>query len=235
MKQRISSPHKTSQLFVISLFFFLASFHFLGCSVHRTKKLNNEMIKESSVFDFKKIKQSPDSGSEKWNIYSRKIRNSNFLEYKIEGNIKSSPKACVTVFRKDIYKQAKDPDNKKYPTYNIVYDSVNSLLTYVIHKEPFPLKNTEMSVRYTFIQECNDSNIQNVKWEEAWDEAMVPALSKKFNRVETFRGAWSFTSTAGNTCSAVNSVQFNPKKMPMWLVEPMVVQFLVKGLGDLRS
>lgn len=167
-----------------------------------------------------------------WVIYTRKIAGTSFLEYKIEGGLQSSPKACISSFRQDIHNQAEDVKNRKYPTYQIVYESNDSLITYVIHNEPFPLKDTEMRVRYIFYD--NEEGNKGVRWHEAWDDSSVSS-SKKLNRVQTFRGHWNFSLTANNSCEATNSVSFDPKKMPLWLVEPMVFKFLKNGLENLRE
>lgn len=203
-----------------------------SCSTHRAIRLRNKSLKEWDAFQLEEIKKSTDSEGEKWTIYSRKIKGTNLSEYKIEGTIEASPKACVAAFRKDIMNQAADLQNKKYPTYEIVRESKDSLSTYVIHNEPFPLKDTEMSVSYIFF-DGEDQNAE-VKWNEAWNESQVP-LSKKLKRVETFRGSWSFTPTSDNSCKAANSVQFDPKGMPTWLVKPMVVKFLKNGLETIRT
>ncbi len=163
-----------------------------------------------------------------WTIYFRKIKGTNFSEYKIEGDIAASPKVCVAAFKQDILNQSVDLKNKKYPTYEIVSESNDSLLTYVIHHEPFPLKDTEMSFRYIFSNDEDGST--GVTWHEAWDESQIQP-SKKLHRVDTFRGSWSFTPTFGNACQATNSVQFDAKKMPRWLFEPMVTKLLKEGLG----
>ena len=178
------------------------------------------------------IVKTQKNDSPSWIIYTRKMAGTNFLEYKIEGEIDSSAKACISSFRQDIYNQAADVENKKFPTYQIVRESKDSLSTYVIHKEPFPLRNTEMSVRYTFYDHSDGST--GVRWIEAWDECQIQP-SKKLKRVETFRGLVSFAPTSGHSCRAVNSVNFDPKGMPLWLVEPMVFKFLRNGLEDLRE
>ena len=166
-----------------------------------------------------------------WTIYKRDLAGTNFQEYKIEGGIKAPPAECAAAFRQDILNQAANLENRKYPTYQIIDQSDDCLLTYVIHNEPFPFKNTEMSVRYTF---SNENGSTEVRWKEAWDQCDVPP-SRKLKRVETFRGSWKFSSTLDRESSASNSVQFDPKKMPMWLVEPMVVKFLKGGLQELRE
>ena len=89
-----------------------------------------------------------------------------------------------------------------------------------------------MSVMYIFFNEENGST--GVRWHEAWDKSQIQP-SKKLNRVETFRGSWSFTPTFGNACQAVNSVQFDPKGMPVWLVKPMVTNFIKNALEDIRK
>ena len=155
-----------------------------------------------------------------------------FLEYKIEGDIESYPKACVASFKQDLYSLANGSNIKKYPTYEIVEESKENLLTYVIHNESFPFKDTEMSVRYLFFND--EDGETGVRWHEAWKDCQVKP-SKKLNRVETFRGSWNFYPSAKNSCHAVNSVQFDPKKMPLWLVEPMVFKFLKNGLENLRE
>ncbi|MFK7922723.1 MAG: hypothetical protein AB8H47_12240 [Bacteroidia bacterium] len=167
-----------------------------------------------------------------WVIYTRKIAGTNFLEYKIEGDVASSPKACVALFREDIHNQADDSTNKKYPTYEIVDESKEGFLTYVIHKEPFPLKDTEMSVNYVFFNDEDGS--KGVRWHEAWDDCPIQP-SKKLSRVQTFRGSWYFLPISNKNSKAINSVQFDPQKMPLWLVEPMVFKFLKEGLENMRK
>lgn len=179
-----------------------------------------------------KIVKADKNDEPTWIIYSRKIEGTNFYEYKIEGDIQSSPEACIASFKQDIHNLASGAKSKKYPIYNIVEESEEGLLTYVIHKEPFPLKNTEMSVRYNFFNEADGSI--GVRWHEAWEECTAQP-TKKLSRVQSFRGTWNFSPTSDNACKAVNSVQFDPQKMPMWLVEPMVVKFLKGGLKDIRN
>lgn len=232
MRNGITHQYKLSVLCVYTIILGIASLTFSSCSTHRAIRLRNKSIKEWSAYQFEEIKKSPDSEGEKWTIYSRKIKGTNFSEFKIEGDIEASPKTCVAAFRQDIQNQAADLKNKKYPTYEIVSESKDSLLTYVIHNEPFPLKDTEMSVRYIFFND--EDGTTGVTWNEAWNESQVQ-LSKKFNRVETFRGSWSFTPTSSNSCHASNSVQFDPKGIPLWLVKPMVIKFLKNGLESIRE
>lgn len=210
----------------------MTSLTFSGCSTHRAIRLKKKSIKEWRVYRLEEIKKSSANEDENWTIYSRKIKGTNFSEYKIEGNIETAPKACIAVFKQEILNQAADLENKKYPTYEIVSESKDSLLTYVIHNEPFPLKDTEMSVKYQVFNGGNGSTA--VTWHEAWDESQVQ-LSKKLSRVETFRGSWSFTPTSSHSCQATNSVQFDTKGMPLWLVKPMVIKFLKNGLENIRE
>lgn len=196
----------------------------VGCM--SSKKLTDWKVDEWRMV--KTDKNDPPS----WIIYSRKL-DANFLEYKIEGEIDASPQSCIDVFRQDIYDQAQKSKNKKYPVYKIVSESKDTLLTYVVHNEPFPLKDTEMSVKY-FFQEGNERQTR-VSWKEAWELSNVQP-TKKLSRVETFRGSWGFSSHLDNpTCKATNTVQFDPKKVPMWLVQPMVIKFLKSGLKDIEE
>ncbi|MTI38565.1 hypothetical protein [Fulvivirga lutimaris] len=224
--------HKISMLLVYIIILGIASLTFSSCSTHRAIRLRNESVDEWMTYQWGEIKKSPDNGGENWIIYSRKIKGTNFLEYKIIGDIEASPKACIAAFRQDILNQAADLENRKYPTYEIVSESKDSLLTYVIHNEPFPLKDTEMSVMYIFFNDEDEST--SVIWHEAWDESQVQ-ISKKLNRVETFRGSWIFATTSDNSWQGANSVQFDPKGMPMWLVKPMVMKFLKNGLEDIKG
>lgn len=179
-----------------------------------------------------KIAKVDKSEEPSWVISTRKIKGTNFLEYKIEGDIESSTKACVSAFRQDIHNQADDLKNKKYPTYEISEESDDSLLTYLVHNEPFPLKDTEMCVRYKFYSDEDGST--GVRWNEAWEHCPIQP-SKKLKRVQTFRGSLNFVPASNDYCKAVKSVQFDPEKMPLWLVEPMVFKFLKKGLQDIRE
>lgn len=232
MKNLNISRHKVSRLCIYTVFLGITCLIFSSCSTQRGIRLRDKSIKEWETYQLEEVKKSPDDETEKWTIYSRKIEGTNFLEYKIEGNIMASPNACVGTFRQDILNQSADLNNKKYPTYEIVRESKDSLLTYVIHNEPFPLKDTEMSVMYIF---SNDEDASTgVEWHEAWDESKIQA-SKKLNRVETFRGLWSFSPTSDNSCQAANSVHFDPKGMPIWLVKPMVTKFLQNGLEYIRE
>ena len=166
-----------------------------------------------------------------WKIYKRNLKRTNFLEYKIEGEIQSSPEACLEAFKNDIHKLATGTEDKKYPTYKITEESEQRLTTYVIHNEPFPFKNTEMSIKYLF--SGNEDGSKAVEWTEAWEVFQIQP-SKKLKRVETFRGSWSFAPITQNSSQALNSVQFDSKGMPLWLVTPMVSKFLKKGLEDIR-
>ena len=212
--------------FIIFSFFALMFFSLQSCVSARNRSTPKKEKHEWRIV--KTDKQAEPS----WVIYTRAIAGTSFLEYKIEGDIQSSPHACLASFRQELYAQANDTKNKKYPTYKIADESRESLLTYVIHREPFPLKDTEMSVRYTFFSDEDGST--SVRWNEAWNESPVQP-SKKLNRVKTFRGSWSFFPASGNACKAANVVQFDPGKMPLWLVQPMVFSFLKGGLRDIRE
>ena len=223
---------KLSILWICTIAFGVASMTLSSCSTQRATQLRDKSIKEWESFEFQEIKKSSNGELGKWAIYSRKIKGTNLSEYKIEGDIEASPKACVAAFKQEIHNQAGDLENKKYPTYEIVREFGDSLLTYVIHNEPFPLKDTEMSVMYIFSND--EDGTTGVTWHEAWDKSQVQP-STKLNRVETFRGEWNFAPTSSNTNRAVNSVQFDPKGMPLWLVKPMVMKFLKNGLEDIRE
>lgn len=197
-----------------------------GCTSTRESHKNDQ--KKGTWEEVKRDKNDLPS----WIIYSRGIPGTNFLAYKIEGEIQSTSKACLSWFKKDIHNLAEDLENKKFPVYEIVHETADTIETYVIHNEPFPLKDTEMSVRYVF--SSDDDGEERVKWREAWNDQSI-APSKKLSRVETFRGQWVFTDNEGGTCKAQNKVSFDPKKMPMWLIEPMVFKFLKHGLRDLRA
>lgn len=225
LKNLLSNCITCKEVFKYSVFSVLL-FTAISCGSSRKIISSNEENYEWQIVKTDK------NDTPSWIIYTRKIENTNFLEYKIEGKINSSPKACISSFRKDIHDQADDTVNKKYPTYEIVYKSKDSLVTYVVHNEPFPLKDTEMSVRYIFYE--NEEGNTGVRWHEAWDANSI-STSEKLNRVQTFRGHWNFSLIANNSCEATNSVSFDPEKMPLWLVEPMVFKFLINGLEDLRE
>lgn len=231
MRKLIAHRCNLSSLYVYPIFFGIIFSTLSSCSTQRASRLRNKNLKEWKSYRLEAIKKSADSEDEKWTIYSRKIKGTNFLEYQIEGAIAASPSACIASFRQDIWKEAGSTNNKKYPTYEIVRESEDSLLTYVIHNEPFPLKDTEMSVSYVFYNKEDGST--GVSWHEAWNESLV-LPTKKLSRVETFRGSWRFVPAAGNSSEGSNSIQFDPKKMPRWLFEPMVIKFLKEGLKKLR-
>jgi hypothetical protein len=203
-----------------------------SCSTYRINRLKDKSYKEWKSHQWTAIKSSPENGLAEWTISSREVKGTNLLEYKIEGAIASSPTACVLAFRNILHDHADGHSSKKYPVYNILHESKDSLLTYVVHNEPFPFRDTEMKVQYVFIN--NENGNTAVQWNEAWNNSSGPT-SKKLNRVETFRGSWSFVPTSGNSCQAANSVQFDPKGMPLWLIKPMVITFLKNGLEDIRE
>lgn len=208
----------------------LVSILLSSCSTHSINRLKNKSYKEWKTFQWTELKKGSDEDAAPWTIYFRKIKGTDLMEYKIEGEIGSSPETCIAEFRQEIHEQANSLENKKYPTYEIVRESADSLLTYVIHNEPFPLKDTEMSVQYVFSTKKNGST--EVKWKESWDEYPIED-SKKLNRVEIFRGSWLFTKVFENNLHAINIVQFDPKGVPRWLFQPMVLNFLKKGLERL--
>jgi hypothetical protein len=99
----------------------------------------NRSIKESEKQEWQIVKVDKREVPT-WKIYKRHHKRTNFLEYKIEGDIQLSPEVCLKAFKKNIDKLANGAENKKYPTYEISEESEDSLLTYVIHNEPFPPK-----------------------------------------------------------------------------------------------
>jgi len=198
-------------------------------SCSSTRNINT--LKEKEKMEWKEVKVDKKNDKPSWKIYTRELVDENLYEYKIEGDINATQKECISSFREDIYNQASNPKNKKYPTYNILNDSEDSMLTYVIHNELFILKNTEMRVQYTFFTD-NENNTEGVKWIEAWNDDLAPPLSKKLSRVESFRGAWHFLKNSNNKSKAINTVQVNPKGMPLWLVKPMVTKFSTKRTGN---
>jgi len=196
-----------------------------------TRKINE--LKDYPDWKLVKVDKSV---TPSWTIYSRRLDGTNFLEYSIVGVVHSSPKVCASVFKQDIVNLSKGTKKDKdydFTTYDIVDESNSSLLTYVIHNEPFPFKDTEMSIRYHFFED-SENGMEEVKWKEAWEECAIPP-SKKLSRVETFRGSWQFVSITNDTSQAVNRVQFDAKKMPHWLVNKMVKKFLVGGLEKIRE
>lgn len=211
----------------IIFFFSLIAFSYQSCVSPRDRS-----IREWEKYEWKIVKADK-SEEPTWIIYSRKVTGTDFIEYKIEGDIAATPQACISSFRQGIHHQARDSNNKKYPTYEIVDESEDSLLTYVVHQEPFPFRNREMSIRYLFSQD-NASSTKKVTWREAWEVESVPPPSKKLSRVQTFRGSWHFSPLASNQTQAVNTVQFDPKKMPRWLVKKTVVKLLMEELERIR-
>ncbi len=219
---------KTSPLGLNFIFLMLMVVGFQSCGSTRAR---DRSIREWEKFEWKIVKTDKKENPS-WTIYSRKVKESNFTEYKIEGDVKASPNASVAAFRRDIHDQAADLKNKKYPTYDIISESKDSLLTYVIHHEPFPFKDTEMSIMYVFSND--EDGTTRVTWHEAWNVNPVPP-SKKLSRVKTFRGYWTFAPTSSNANRAVNSVQFDSKGMPVWLVKPMVTNFIRNALEDIKK
>ena len=209
----------------------MASIVLNSCSTCRINRLKNKSYKEWKAFQWTETKKSSDQKAADWTIYSRKVEGTTLMEYKIEGEIGSSPETCMAAFRQGIHHQAENP-GKKYPAYEIVHESQDSLLTYVIHNEPFPFKDTEMRVQYLFIN--NEDCSMGVSWNEAWDRGSTPP-SKKLKRIETFRGSWQFSTVSEKQSNAVNMVQFDPQGMPKWLVQPMVTKFLRDGLENIRA
>ncbi|MEM9327790.1 MAG: hypothetical protein AAGA85_19125 [Bacteroidota bacterium] len=156
-------------------------------------------------------------------ILARKLSDSPLFEYQIKSELGLSASACQAALRRGIRLLAAGLDGDEYPVYQIVYESVDSLLTYVIHDEPFPFKNTEMVVRYDYY--LHEDGQMGVTWKEAWDEYDVRP-SSKLSRVETFRGSWNFAPVTDHTTNAIHTVQFDPKGMPRWLAEPMLIKFM---------
>ena len=222
----------TKNIFRYGCLIILAATVLSSCSTHRINRLKNNSYKEWKTFQWTEIKRSSEKEVTDWTIYSRRVKGTNLREYKIKGDIAASPETCISEFRHEIQDQANSLANKKYPTYEIISESADSLLTYVIHNEPFPLKDTEMSVQYVFSTKKDGGTA--VIWKESWEEYPIE-VSKKLNRVETFRGSWQFEKASENHSHAINIVQFDPKGMPRWLFQPMVLNFLRKGLERMRN
>lgn len=204
---------------------------FLAFTLQSCLSPRDKSIKEWEAHEWQLVKADK-SEEPSWKIYKRKLKGTDFLAFKIEGDVQSTPTACLTAFKQDIYSLAAGADRKTYPIYEILNDSEGSFLTYVIHKEPFPFKNTEMITRYMFTSDEGGNSY--VTWKEAWEESKV-APTKKLKRVESFRGSWSFSPTTSYASQVINSVHFDPKGMPLWLVTPMVSKFLKEGLEAIRK
>lgn len=171
----------------------------------------------------------------KWVIYRRKFDGTKTLEYKINGEIQSSPELCVDAFKQNLYDLSngigKESDYE-YSTYEIVADTTDSLCVYAVHNEPFPFKDTEMSIFYTFYNDT--SGMAGVRWREAWKDYPTPE-TKKLKRIDSFRGSWQFSDGSNGSFEAVNKVEFDLGNFPLFLAEPMVVKFLKSGLEDMRD
>lgn len=224
--------YNLSLFYVTAILLGISAGTFSSCATHRAIRLRNKSIKEWSFYQLEEVEKSTEDKEEQWTIYSRKIEGTNFFEYKIEGDIDATPETCLLAFKQDILNQSKDLKNKKYPTYDIVSKTKDSLLVYIIHHEPFPFKDTEMSIMYVFSKD--EDGTTGVKWHEAWDANPIPP-SKKLSRVKSFRGSWRFDSNSDNTCQSFNSIKFDPKGMPQWLFKPMVINMLKNGLASLRE
>lgn len=170
-----------------------------------------------------------------WVIYRRKIEGTKELEYKIKGDIYASPSICINEFKQNLYDlsngEGKESDYE-YIQYEIITDTTDSLCVYAIHNEPFPFKDTEMSILYTFHSDTTGN--AGVRWREAWMDHPTPE-SKKLKRIDSFRGAWQFSSTSGKLHEATNSVEFDLGNFPLFLAQPMVFKFLKNGLQDMRK
>lgn len=219
--KNISTP-----CFNLAFFILLSAFILQSCVSHR-----DASIREWEKHEWHLVKVDINT-EPTWKIFTRKLAGTTFLEYKIEGNINSSTSGCLAAFKQDLYHQAGEAMQKKFPTYDISEESEKAILTYVIHNEPFPFKNTEMRVRYSFYNEEDGGT--GVKWREAWEDSPIQA-AKKLKRVETFRGSWVFTPIDIDSSQGENTVQFDPKKMPRWLFEPMVFKFLKGGLNKIKE
>jgi len=213
---------KVKKFFAVSFVLLSATLIFTSCGTS-----SNAEFSSNGEWEEEKAEKSE---TPSWTIYSRQIPETNFWEFKIEGSVEASPVACVSSVKANLYAEAKN--KKKFPTYDFVQDSKDSIQTYVIHNEPFPLKDTEMSVLYEFDE--SQANRAAVKWREAWEKCDIES-TKKLNRVEVFRGTWEFEEEIVGTSSAINTVQFDLKGMPMSLAKPMVQKFLINGLKDLKK
>ena len=186
--------------------------------------------KETS--DWRIVKSSKQSEND-WVISARSVAGTSMLEYKIEGEVPETPLNAIDGFRQEIIDLAtEDQEQQEYPVYDLLVESEDKLVTYVIHNEPFIFKDTEMAVGYVFYDD--EVGHAGVTWREAWSVCPTPE-SKKLKRVEIFRGSWEFSPASDSTSHALNSVQFDPKNVPMWLAEPMVLKFLINGMEERRS
>ncbi len=216
MRQNMQSFIKNIFNTVFSISVFIVSALFLtSCTSFNSLQSSDQANQGWTLVSAEKKVKKP------WKIYSRKLKDTNFVEYKIEGELASSPTHCLSALKQNLYNDANDA--KKYPTYEILKSTSDSILTYVIHNEPFPLNDTEMNILYQFHSEQDGST--HASWKEAWDINPV-STAKGLNRVETFRGTWHFLPLKETSAQGINIVQFDPKKMPRWLAEPMVLKFL---------
>jgi len=194
----------------------------LSCGPTRSRS-----IREWERYEWKLVQKDKEP-SKAWAISRRQIRKTDFWEYKIEGKLAITPEKGARRFRGEIRSLAKGGNPRKYPRYDVLRESKDSLLTYVVHHEPFPFRDTEMCVAYVF-QNSTDNHI-SLYWRDSWGDCNK-GPNKKLKRVEVFRGSLHFSSKEGKKeTKMVQTVQFNPKGMPLWLVNRMVIKFLKKEL-----
>jgi len=195
----------------------------IGCSPQ--KKLSTTEKNSWQI-----VKQDKDK-KKGWKLFSRIANGSDFLEFKVEGNIESSPTACIGAVKEKLVNNAKYTDDGL--PIEILSETENELLTYSISKMPFLFKNREMCERYVFFKD--ESGAEGVQWKEAWEECPVPA-SKKLIRMPIIRGSWTFSPSEANHCQAVYTVQFDPGgKIPAGMVNKMAGNFLIEELESIRE
>lgn len=216
-----------SYLGMIMLFMAILS----SCSTHRAKRLRNKSIKEWKSYEWKQDQKNTD-GNKGWTVYSRKVKDSKFKEFKIEGEICVSPSKSIESLREKTENSQKYVDEKE-GFINVLSSTQNETVIYSVYNLPFPFRAREMCERFLFT-ENKETGVLKISWKEDW--AVAPPKTRGMVRMPIVRGSWEFKPIDTDKSMATYIVHAEPGGMiSAWMANSTVGKGLAKELKSIEE
>lgn len=204
---------------------------FTGCSTQRANRLRNKSMKEWASYQWEENEKlaNLDRG---WHVYSRKVKDSKFKEFKIEGLINVSPSKAITTLREKTENSKLYLDEKE-GFVDVLNSAPKELLVYSVYHMPFPFKDRSMCERFT-VSIDSISGVHKISWMEDW--TAYTGSTTGTIKMPIARGFWLFEPTGEGTSKASYCVHAEPGgHIPAWMVNATVGKGLSKEFESLED
>lgn len=164
--------------------------------------------------------------------YSRKVKGSEFKEFKVVGEIEVTPERAVQVLREKNENSEKYLDEKT-GYINVLHSTEDELLTYSVYRLPFPFRDRAMCERFLLFED-KEKGIHKIAWKQEWDHAPMP--EKGVIRMPVARGSWEFVPIGSGRSRATYTVYVDPGgNMPAAMFNRIVAKGLPEELRGIEE